>query len=284
MKNFVVNCIVHGFLLVFAALHLTSSAVAQDAVFIPNFSDPARRLTKPDLSTLKLIRFLTEDDYPPFHFTTAEGTLTGFDIEIARAICDELKLPCTIQPRRFETLADALVSGQGDALIAGLARTKENRAKMAFSSPYYRTPARFVALALEPLRDATPELLAGKTIGVEQNSAHEAYLKAFFAKSTVKPYADREAVRAALKRGDIELLFGDGISLSFWLNGAQAMQCCRFVGGPYTDSGWFGEGVGIALRREDALLKRAVDYALQKISEKGVYTDLYLKYFPVGFY
>lgn len=169
--------------------------------------------------------------------------------------------------------------------MADLARTASSRAKFLFSAPYYRTPARFVARAASVgLGDALPELLAGKIIGVEQGSAHEAFLKAFFVNSILKPYEDRDAVRAALKRGDIDVLFGDGISLSFWLNGADAAACCRFIGGPFTESAWFGEGVGIALRRDDRLTKRAIDYALQKISEKGVYADLYLKYFPVGFY
>ena len=261
------------------------AARAEDGVFVPGFFDPARRTGKPDLSSLKLIRFLTDDDYPPFHFLTPDGTLTGFDVEIARAICDELKLPCTIQARRFETLVAALAGGQGDALIADLARTPENRAKMAFSAPYYRTPARFAVRASEAaLKDATPETLAGKTIGVEAGSAHEAFLRRFFGRSNLKSFGDRDAMRSALRRGDIDILFGDGISLSFWLNGADAAACCRFLGGPYTESAWFGEGVGVALRKEDVLLKRAIDYALQKISEKGVYTDLYLKYFPVGFY
>ena len=79
-----------------------SGCLAAEDVFVPNFFDPSYRLAKPEMASIKLIRFLTEDDFPPFHFTTADGTLTGFDVEIARAICEELKLPCTIQPRRFE--------------------------------------------------------------------------------------------------------------------------------------------------------------------------------------
>ncbi len=271
-------------LALWAAWGQLSPGHAAEDVFIPSFFDPARRLAKPEMAGLKLIRFLTEDDFPPFHFTTPDGTLTGFDVEIARAVCEELKLPCTIQPRRFETLVEALLAGEGDALIAGMAKNAQTRTKLEFSAPYYRTPARFVTARTTTLAAATPEALAFKTIGVEQYSAHEAYLKAFFPKSLLKTFDGRDAVRAALKRGDIDALFGDGISLSFWLNGADAGQCCRFAGGAYTESAYFGEGVSIGFRREDVMLRRAIDYALQKITEKGLYTDLYLKYFPVGFY
>jgi polar amino acid transport system substrate-binding protein len=64
----------------------------------------------------------------------------------------------------------------------------------------------------------------------------------------------------------------------------RASGCCAFRGGPYTESRFFGEGVGIALRRDNQVMKRALDYALKRVSERGIYADLYLKYFPVGFY
>lgn len=268
------------------SIQVPATAAGGDG-FVPGFFDPARRLSKPELGQIRLVRFLTEDDYPPFHFLGPDGTLTGFDVEMAHAICDELKIACTIQPRRFETLVEALVSGQGDAVVAGLARTRDNAGKLEFSAPYYRTPARFAARAIGEIagkEDIVPETLAGKRVGVQQGTAHEAFLKVFFSKSVLQTYESRQSLRAALKRGDIDLIFDDGISLSFWLNGLDAGQCCRFAGGPYTESAYFGEGVGIAVRKEDAVLRRAIDYGLQKIAEKGVFSDLYLKYFPVGFY
>ena len=281
MGRHFVNCLAVAWL-------LACPAAASESVFVPGFFDPAHRLPKPDLSNIKLIRFLTEDDYPPFHFAAPDGALAGFDVEIARAICDELKLPCTIQPRRFETLVDALLANQGDAVIAGLARSPDSRKSLDFSVPYYRTPGRFAvaagaALALKAA-PIIPENLAGRSIGVQIHTAHEAYIRKFFPKSPLQTYDGRAALQAGLKRGDIELAFDDGIALSFWLNGADAGNCCQFIGEAFTESAYFGEGVGIALRRDEVPLRRAVDYALQKIAEKGVYTDLYLKYFPLGFY
>ena len=252
--------------------------------FVPGFWNQQHRLARPDLTSLRIIRFLTDDDYPPFHFALADGTLTGFDVDIARAICEELKVPCTVQPRRFDTLVEALTAGQGDAVIAGLAKTAELRAKVEFTAPYYRTPARFAMLKSARLADALPETLLGKTIGVEAKTAHEAFVKAFFPGAVLRAYENRDALRAGLMRGEIDVAFDDGISLSFWLNGADARNCCRFIGGPFTESRFFGEGVAIAVRKDAVLLRAALNYALQKMAENGVYSDLYLKYFPVGFY
>ena len=263
---------------------LAQAAQAQDTGFVPSFWNQQHRLARPDLASLRIIRFLTEDDYPPFHFALADGTLTGFDVEIARAVCDELKLPCTVQPRRFDTLVEALTSGQGDAVIAGLAKTSDLRAKIDFTAPYYRTPARFAMLKSGKLTNATPEFLEGKTLGVEAQTAHEAFLKTFFPRAKRLAYESRDALLAALKRGELDAAFDDGIALSFWLNGADAKDCCRFVGGAFTESRYFGEGVGIAVRKDAGTLRAALNYGLQKIAEKGIYSELYLKYFPIGFY
>jgi polar amino acid transport system substrate-binding protein len=271
------------FLAASLALCAASLAMAEGAR-IPNFHDPQRRLDRPDVSALRVIRFLTEDDYPPFGFLMPDGALGGFNVELARALCEELHVQCTIQPRRWDTILDAVEQGRADAAVASIAMTKANRARVDFTAPYYKTPARFVARASLALAEPDPQSLAGRTVGVVARSAHEAYLRAFFAKAALRPYDNALALRSALKRNEVEIAFGDGVSFALWLNGADAGGCCAFRGGPYTESRYFGEGVGIALRKDDGGLKRALDYALKRITERGVYADLYLKYFPIGFY
>jgi polar amino acid transport system substrate-binding protein len=109
---------------------------------VPGFWDPRRRPDRPDLSRLSVIRFLTETDYPPFNFTGPDGNPAGFNVDLARQLCEEIKVTCTIQMRRFETLLDALSSNRGDAIIASLAVTPQMRARVDFTDPYYRAPAR----------------------------------------------------------------------------------------------------------------------------------------------
>src|SRR5688500_10802632 len=92
---------------------------------VPGFWDPRRRPERPDLSRLTVIRFLTETDCPPFNFTGPDGNPAGFNVDLARQLCDEIKVTCTIQMRRFETLLDAIASNRGDAIIASLAVTPQ---------------------------------------------------------------------------------------------------------------------------------------------------------------
>jgi polar amino acid transport system substrate-binding protein len=274
------------FLLALAAGVLAGAAAESQSARAPtpSFWDPGLKLERPDLTGLRAIRFLTDDDYPPLNFALADGSLAGFNVEIARAVCEELQVGCTIQARRWDTLVDSLIEGKGDAVIASIAATPAMRARIDFTHPYYRTPARFVARKESALGDATPATLAGKTIGVIAGSSHKAYLDAFFPGAVEKTYPDAAAMREALRAGAIDALFADGLSLAIWLNGAESDNCCIFKGGPYTESRFFGEGVGIALRKDDATLRRALDWALARIAARGVYAELYLKHFPVGFY
>ena len=266
------------------ALCAASLAMAADGAPIPNFWDPQHRVDRPETSSIRVIRFVTEDDYPPFGFALPDGSLSGFNVDLARALCEELRVQCTVQARRWDTMFETIEQSRADAAIASIAMTPANRARVDFTAPYYKTPARFVARAAVALPDASPEAQAGKTVGVVARSAHEAYLRAFFPRVTVRPYDNALALRSALKRNEVEIAFGDGVAFALWLNGTDASGCCAFRGGPYTESRFFGEGVGIALRRDNLAVKRALDYALKRVAERGVYADLYLKYFPVGFY
>jgi polar amino acid transport system substrate-binding protein len=252
------------------------------SVGVPGFWDPRRRPERPDLSRIQSIRFLTELDYPPFDYAGADGNPTGFNVDLARLLCDEIKTSCTIQARRFDLLLDALDDNRGDAIIASVAITPATRRRADFTDPYYRTPARFVARADSPIRDVLPELVEGKKIAVVAGTAHEAFLKELFTAAEVRSYANAEAAREALRNKDVDLLFGDGISLAFWLNGSDSAGCCAFRGGPFLESRYFGEGVGIAVKRGNDLLRQALNWALFRQWEKGAFTDLWLRYFPIS--
>lgn len=270
--------------LLISLLLSSAPALSDPGVFTPGFWDPHARPAKPDLAGLHSLRFLTEDDYPPFHFAAADGALAGFDVDLTRAICEDLKLSCTIQARRFDTLVDSLEADQGDAIIASIRIDEKSRPQLDFTAPYFKSPARFVTLKSAALADATPETLRAKFIGVVAKTAHQAFLSTFFKGSVQKPFDSQKALVEALNKGEVDAIFGDGVALSFWLQGQDAHRCCAFLGGPFLDSRFFGEGVGIAVKKDNPVLRQALDYALADLWAKGVYTELYLKYFPLGFY
>jgi len=253
-----------------------------DPLAIPGFWDPRRRPERPDLSRVALIRFLTEIDYPPFNYLGPDGQPAGFNVDLGRMICEELKIACSIQMRRFDTLLASLADNRGDAVMASIAVTPESRKLADFTDPYYRTPARFAVRRDSSIMDVRPEALEGKQVAVVAGTAHEAFLKALFTEANLRPYATVELARDALRNGQVDLLFGDGVSLAFWLNGTDSQNCCKFLGGPFTESRYFGEGVGIAVKRGNDTLRLGLNWALFRLWEKGRFSDLWLRYFPIS--
>ncbi len=251
-------------------------------VAIPGFWDPKRRPERPDMSRITVIRFMTEVDYPPFNYAGPDGNPIGFNVDLARLICEELKVQCTVQMRRFDTLLTSLAENRGDAAMASIAVTPDMRRLADFTDPYYRTPARFVARRDSNINDVRPERLEGKEIAVVAGTAHEAFLKSLFTEADLRSYPNADAARDALRRGDVDLMFGDGISLAFWLNGTDSQNCCAFRGGPFIESRYFGEGVGIAVKRGNDTLRQALNWALFRLWERGRFSDLWLRYFPIS--
>lgn len=266
------------------AAFVLGGALAKEAPTLtaPSFWDPDRALEKPDLSGLRQIRFLTEDDFPPFNFLLPDGRLAGFNIDLARAICEELELTCTIQRRSWELLVPSLDDNSGDAVIASMAINDEMRKKVDFTAPYMLTPGRFATRVDTTLKSASPSALDDRSVAVVAGSRHEAFLRVFYPKATFATFETPALARNALKNGRVQALFGDAITLSYWLNGAEAGGCCAFKDGPYTDPRFFGEGVGIAVKKGNAPLRRALDYALARLAQRGTFGEIYLKFFPIG--
>ena len=185
-----------------------------DPMAVPGFWDPRRRPERPDLSRISVIRFLTEVDYPPFDYAGPDGNPAGFNVDLARHDLrgDQGRLHDADAPLRHADRTRS-TSNDGDAVIASIAATPEMRQRVDFSDPYYRTPARFVSRKDSRVDDVAPEALEGKKVAVVAGTAHEAYLKALFTEAELQPYPTAEAARAALKKGEVDLLFGDGIAL-----------------------------------------------------------------------
>jgi polar amino acid transport system substrate-binding protein len=273
------------FALVWIACIPADQARAEEPA-IPVFWDTKERLVKPDLTAVQRIRFLTTTDFPPFNFLDGTGRLTGFHIDLARAICAELEIldKCQIQALPWNELDKALADKQGEAIIAGISATAETRARYGFSRSYLQFPARFVVPTASPISEPVENKSAGRRIGVIAGSAHERMLRDYFPDVKAVTYTKQEWVFDDLKAGKIEGAFGDGMRLAFWLAGSDSAGCCRFAGGPYIAPEYLGTGLTIATGKNDPVLVQAFDYALQQVNVKGVFAELYLRYFPVSFF
>jgi polar amino acid transport system substrate-binding protein len=266
--------------LLFVGLALASAPpswlAAQTTAPAPEQSSEAQQLPR-----RVAIRFLTDSDYPPFNYFDEDNVLTGFNVDIARAVCLELAAACDIQVRPWSELIPALRRGEADAVIASHAVSASLLKAVDFTDRYYYTPARFAGKRSTGRLDVTPEGLEGKKIAVAKGTAHEAYLRTFFRDSSIRAFETPQLARDALVSDAVDLLFEDGIGLVFWLNGTASKACCEFKGGPFGEPKYFGDGVAIAVSREDSQLKGLVNAALKRLRETGRYEELLLRYFPL---
>jgi polar amino acid transport system substrate-binding protein len=260
----------------------SGASTQSESVTVPNFWDPRARIERPSAEAIGAIRFLTTDDFPPFAFKDRRGILVGFDVDLAQAICSVLKVQCAVQVRPFETLVAGLKDGTGNAIVAGFDLEKAPAEGLISSQAYLKIPGRFVVRSDATFDPGPPA--PEKFVGVICGSSHAAYLERFFPDLHVACFMRAAPLLAELKNGTLAAIFGDALSLSFWLNGPESEACCRFEGGAYLDDRYFGAGLAIVMKSDDRLLKFAIDYALREVYRAGTYEELYLRYFPVGLF
>ena len=267
-----------GRLLGMLVLALATPTLAQT---LPYHSDPDAREVLPSLNAVPAIRFLTTADFPPFNYRDSSGELIGFNIDLARRICAEVNVACTIQAWPWEQASNALADSQGDALIAGLAMSDETGASFDFSSTYLALPGRFVTRAPDiGLFDANQ--ISGKTVAVRAGSSHETFLKRYLPAATIAPFDSEILALSAMRDGKADAFFGDAMRASFWLN--DNLDCCGFAGDAYFRPQLFGEGLAVAVPAGRDAMRHAIDWALVRLKDNGALDELYLRWFPVGFY
>jgi polar amino acid transport system substrate-binding protein len=248
---------------------------------VPMFRHVDPTAPVPPLRAVGTIRFITDDDFPPFSYRDAFGSLTGFNVMLVEAVCADLRLSCEFVPRPWEALVTALEQDEGDAILAGLTVSPDMLDVVDFTRPYYRSLARF-AVREETLPSADQRTLAGRRVGVIAGTAHEAFLSTYFGGSNISGFDDETAAREALRTGQVDALFDDAVRHMFWLASPESRACCGFAGGAYLDPFYFSRPLAIAVRRGDNSLREVLDYGLDRVQASGAYARVYRLFFPMS--
>ncbi len=232
------------------------------------------------------IRIGTEGAYPPFNFVDSNQQLQGFDIDIAKAICDEEKVACEFVAQDWDGLIPALLAGKYDAIFASMSITEERKNAIAFSNKYYQSPALFVTDKKNAALVPTPQAMAGKTIGAQSATVSAKYLDGVFAPAgaEIKLYATQDEANLDLASGRVDAVLADKVVMLPWLEKSPDGRCCQMIGADVNDPKYFGEGIGAGLRKDDPDLKALIDKGIADIRANGVYARINAKYFPFSLY
>ena len=222
------------------------------------------------------ISFGMEATYPPFEFMNENNELTGFDVDLANAICVELKAECDFKNQPFDSLIPGLKFRRFDAVISGMDITPARLEQVDFTQPYIENSAVFVAAKNGV---ANVEALKGKVVGVQNGSTHQAYLIDKLEKQGVKlrPYDSYQNALLDMTNGRLDAVFSDTAVAHEWIS-AEGEGKYTTVGSEIKDAEYFGIGMGIATRKDDALNDK-LNKALASVKANGTYDKLVAKYF-----
>ncbi|MGG7517582.1 ABC transporter substrate-binding protein [Allorhizobium undicola] len=223
----------------------------------------------------------TEGAYPPFNNLEADGSLTGFDIDIAKALCTEMKVTCTFVTNDWDGIIPALQAKKFDAIIASMSITPERQQKVDFSKKYYNTPPAIAVPKDSPIKSVDD--LKGKIIGAQTSTSHANYAEKHMPKSELKVYPTADEYKLDISNGRVDAVIDDIVVLTQWVK-SDAGACCKILTPLPIDKEINGEGAGIAVRKGETALADRFTKAIAAIRANGTYQKINAKYFDFDVY
>lgn len=245
------------------------------------------------------IRIATEGAYAPWNYTLPDGTLAGYEIDLAKELCKRMQAQCEIVAQNWDGMLPALNAGKFDAIIASMGVTPERAEVAAFSDPYSTAPNAFLALKGSGLAQALPWhdkfdlrdkasgskdivekldlALKGKVLGIQGSTTAgkfvDEYLKDVV---TVRSYKTQDEANLDLLAGRIDLTMANITVLSEALKKPDMAEA-ELVGPTFL----LASGTSVAFRKSDTALKEKFNAAIHEVNADGFNKALTEKWFGV---
>ena len=224
------------------------------------------------------IRFTVEGAYPPFSWTTKEGNLKGFEIDLINAICKVMNTKCNITKTDWDGIIPSLLSRKSDAILAAMTITKEREKSVSFTNPYAKSTTRFI-MPQEKEINLEDEHFKTLKIGVQRATIGDKYLSQLYPSINIRRYSTFDEAFIDLLNGRLDTVFGGAIGLSIGFLETEQGKNYHFTGPKFIEEEWFGKGIGIAIRKQDRDLKEKLNRALEQIITNGEHKRIAKKYF-----
>lgn len=238
----------------------------------------------PAPAVLPELKVAIDPTYEPFTFKTSDGKPTGFDVDIAEALCNEIKRKCVYVEQVWDSMIPGLQAKKYDVIISSMSITDDRKKVVDFTDKYYNTPSRIVVRTDTPFTDLNS--LKGKSIGVLKGSTQEKYAMGDLKPVGVRvvPYEAQDQVYLDIKSGRLDGTVADSVEVTGGFLRKPEGQGYGFVGPVLNDVKYFGYGVGIALRQGETALRDELNAGIKAIRANGVYESISKKYFDFDVY
>ncbi|WP_442107404.1 transporter substrate-binding domain-containing protein [Pseudomonas sp. NUPR-001] len=232
------------------------------------------------MAQAETLKIATEGAYPPFNYVDSDNQLHGFDVDISKALCEQMKVECTLVAQDWEGIIPALMAKKYDAVVASMINTEERRKKIAFTNHYYKTPLSVAVAKDSEITDAQTDF-KGYTVGAQASSTQAIYAEDVYGKAgaDVRLYPTLDEANADLAAGRLDGVIADKFPLTEWL-GKAGKECCKILG----DVNGTKADASIAVRKEDEALRERLNKALDEIVANGTYQKIASRYFEFDIY
>lgn len=225
------------------------------------------------------LKVAIDPTYEPFTFKTADGKPTGFDVDMANAICEQIKRQCVFVEQVWDSMIPGLTAQKYDVIISSMSITDDRMKEVDFSDKYYNTPSRIVLKKTVKYTD--PASIKGKKIGVLKGSTQEAYALGELkpAGVVVNSYEAQDQVYLDLKAGRIDGTVADFLEVSGGFLSKPEGAAFALTGPELREPKYYGYGIGVAMRKGQDALKADINTAIKTIRANGSYKAMNDKYF-----
>jgi arginine/ornithine transport system substrate-binding protein len=233
----------------------------------------------------KPLKIGIEAAYPPFASKAPDGSIVGFDYDIGNALCEQMQVKCVWVEQEFDGLIPALKVRKIDAILSSMSITEDRKKSVDFTNKYYNTPARLVMKSGTQVSEGLAEL-KGKNIGVQRGSIHERFAREVLAPlgAEIKPYGSQNEIYLDIGAGRLDGTLADATLLQDGFLKTDSGKGYAFVGPAFTDAKYFGDGIGIAVRKGDSANLKRINDAIAAIRANGKYKAIQDKYFDFDIY
>ncbi len=222
----------------------------------------------------------TDSTYPPFEFVDASGTIQGFDIDIAKALCARMKADCSFVSTDWDGIIPALNARKFDMIVSSMAITPERLKLVDFSDHFYRTPPAIAVPKDSTITDVAG--LKGKVIGAQTSTTNVNYAEKHLADTELKLDPTADEYELDIVAGRVDAVIDDIVVLSEWVKSEDG-ACCKILTILPIDKEISGSGAGIAIRKGDPLREK-LNTAIAAIRASGEYEKIQHKYFDFDVY
>ena len=227
------------------------------------------------VTTDGVLRVATEGAYAPFNYTNADGTLGGFDVDMANAICEDMNVACEITAQDWDGIIPGLKAGKYDAIVAAMSVTPEREQQVSFTEPYFSNSLVFLAKKESDFDPSDEAQVNAHSIAAQRSTISSQWLEKTYPKADMKLYDTLSNAFLDLGSNRVDVMISDKLPALEWLGSTSGSQYA--LKGEEID---IDDNFAIAVRSGDELQTK-INQALANIKANGTYDDISDKYFAV---